>query len=69
MLDQAGTENLINENLNIDKNFLSLKDPKEAKWQYLKEKKQKVGKTHFKNPDEFIGYLSDIDDVFENISR
>ena len=46
--------NLINNQPNIDKIYLYAKDPYEAKYQYLINKRKKVGLDHFKDPKAFI---------------
>ena len=48
--------NLINNQQDIDKICLYAKDPYEAKYQYLINKREKVGLDHFKDPRAFIEY-------------
>ena len=48
--------NLINNQPDIDKIYLYAKDPYEAKFQYLINKREKVGLDHFKDPKAFIEY-------------
>ena len=45
--------NLINKQPDIDKIYLYAKDPYEAKYQYLINKREKVGLDHFKDPGGF----------------
>ena len=60
--------NLINNQPNIDKIYLYAKDPyEEAKYQYLINKREKVGLDHFKDPRAFIEYSNDLQDVHKNI--
>ena len=59
--------NLINNQLDIDKIYLYAKDPYEAKYQYLINKREKVGLDHFKDPRAFMEYSSDLQDVYKNI--
>ena len=59
--------NLINNQLDIDKIYLHAKDPYEAKYQYLINKREKVGLDHFKDPRAFIKYSNDMQDVYKNI--
>ena len=40
----------------IDKIYLYAEDPYEAKYQYLINKREKVGLDHFKDPKAFIEY-------------
>ena len=59
--------NLINNRPDIDKMYLYAKDPYEAKYQYLINKREKVRLDHFKDPKAFIEYSNDMEDVYENI--
>ena len=53
--------NLINNQPDIDKIYLYVKDPYEKKNQYLINKREKVGINHFNDPK------TDIQDVYKNI--
>ena len=59
--------NLINNQPNIDKIFLYAKDPYKAKYQYLINKREKVGLDHFNDPRAFMRYSNDMQDVYKNI--
>ena len=59
--------NLINNQPDIDKINLYAKDPYEAKFQYLINKREKVGLDHFDDPKAFIQYSNDMQDVNSNI--
>ena len=59
--------NLINNQLDIDKIYLYAKNPYEAKYQYLINKREKVGFDHFDDPKAFIEYSNDMQDVYKNI--
>ena len=59
--------NLINNQPDIDKIYLYAKDPYEAKYQYLIDKREKVGLDHFDDPKAFIKYSNDMQDVYKNI--
>ena len=59
--------NLINNQPDIDKIYLYAKDPYEGKYQYLINKREKVGLDHFDDPKSFIEYSNDMQDVYENI--
>ena len=61
--------NLIGNQPDIDKTYLYAKDPYEAKYQYLINKREGVGINHFKDPKAFIEYSSDIHDVYKNIDE
>ena len=55
--------NLINNQPDIDKIYLYAKDSYEAKYQYLINKREKVGLDHFKDPKAFMEYSNDMEDV------
>ena len=59
--------NLINNHPDIDKIYLYAKDPYEKKYQYLINKREKVGLNHFNDPKAFIEYSNDMQDVYKNI--
>ena len=59
--------NLINNQPDIDKICLYAKDPYEKKYQYLINKREKVGLNHFNDHKAFIDYLNDMQDVYKNI--
>ena len=59
--------NLINNQPDIDKIYLYVKDPFEAKYQYLINKREKVGLDHFNDPKAFMDYSNDMQDVCKNI--
>ena len=58
--------NLINNQPSIDKIYLYAKDPYETKYQYLINKREKVGLDHFKDPIAFMEYSNDMEDVYKN---
>ena len=53
----------------IDKIYLYPKDPYEAKYQYLINKREGVGINHFNNPKVFIECSNDMCDIFKNIEE
>ena len=59
--------NLINNQSDIDKIYLYAKDPSEAKYQYLINKREKVGLDHFNDPEAFMEYSNDIQHIYKNI--
>ena len=59
--------NLINNQPGIDKIYSYAKDPYETKYQYLINKREKVGLDHFDDPKAFMEYLNDMQDVYKNI--
>ena len=61
--------NLIENQPDIDKIYLYTKDPYEAKYQYLINKRESVGIDHFHNPKAFIEYSNIMHDVYKNIDE
>ena len=59
--------NLINNQLDIDKIYLYAKDPHEAKYQYLINKREKVRLDHFDDHKTFMEYSNDMQDIHKNI--
>ena len=57
--------NLINNQPDIDKIYAE--DSNEAKYQYLINKREKVGLNQFDDPKVFIEYSNDMQDVHKNI--
>ena len=60
--------NLIENQPDIDKIYLYAKDPYEAKYQYLINKRESVGINHFNDPKAFIEYSNDMRHVYKNIN-
>ena len=58
---------LINSQPDIDKIYLYAKDPYEKKYQYLINKREKLGLNHFNDPKAFMEYSNDMQDVYKNI--
>ena len=58
---------LIENQPDIDKIYLYVKDPYESKYQYLINKREGVDINHFDDPKAFIEYSNDIHDVYKNI--
>ena len=61
--------NLINNQQDIDKIHLYAKDPYEDKYQYLINKRERVGINHFNDPKTFIEYSNDMHKVYKNIDN
>ena len=59
--------NLINNQPDIGKIYLYAKDPYEAKYQYLINKREKVGLDRY--PKAFMEYSNDMEDVYKNIEN
>ena len=53
----------------IDKIYLYAKDTDEKKYQYLINKREQVGIKNLNDPRAFIEYLSDMNDVLEDINN
>ena len=61
--------NLINNQSDIDEIYLYAKDPFDAKYQFLINKRESTELKHFNDPKAFIEYSNDIQDVYKNISE
>ena len=61
--------NLINNQPDIDKLYLYAKDPYEAKYQLLINKRKSTGLKHFNDLKAFIEYWNDLQDVYKNIDE
>ena len=61
--------NLINSLLDIDKIDLYAKDPYEAKYQFLINRRESAGLKHFNDPKAFTEYSNDMQDVYKNIDE
>ena len=59
--------NLIENQPDIDKIYLYVKDPYEAKYQYLIHKRESVTINHFNDSKAFLEYSNHMHDVYENI--
>ena len=53
----------------MDKISLYAKDPYEAKFQYLINKREKVGLNHCDDPKVFIEYSNDMQDIYKSIEE
>ena len=60
--------NLINNQQDIDKIYLYVKDP-EDKYQYLIDKRERVDINHLNDSKAFIEYFKDMHDVYKNIDN
>ena len=60
--------NLIENQSYIDKIYLHAKNPYEAKYQYLPNKRESLGIDHFIDPKAFIEYSNDMRNVYKNIN-
>ena len=63
------TKNLINNQPDIDKIYLYAKDPYEAKYQYLINKREKVGLDYFNDSKAFMEYSNDMHDLYNSIEN
>ena len=61
--------NVINNQQDIDKIYLYVKDPYEDKYQYLINKRESVELKHFNDPKAFIEYSNDKHSVYKNIDN
>ena len=56
---------LIENQPDIDKRYLYVKDLYESKYQYLTNKREGVGINHFNDPKAFIDYSNDMYDIYK----
>ena len=61
--------NLINNQPDIDKIYLYAKDPYEAKYRFLINKRESTGLKYFNDLRALIEYSNDMQDVYENIDE
>ena len=61
--------NLKNNQPDIDQIYLCTKDPYEAKYQILINKRESIGLKHFDDPRAFFEYSNDMEDVYNNIDE
>ena len=61
--------NLINNQPDIDRIYLYAKDPYEAKYPFLINKRESIGLKHFSDPKAFIENSNDMQDVYKNIDE
>ena len=61
--------NFTNKQPDIDKIYLYAKDPYEAKYQILINKRGSIGVKDFNDPKAFIEYSNDMQDVYKNINK
>ena len=55
--------------LEIDKIYLYAKDPYEAKYQFLINKRESTGSKYLNDSKAFIEYSNDMDDIYKNIEE
>ena len=58
---------MISQQPQIDKIYLYVKDPYEAKYKFLINKSKSTGLKHFNDSKSFIQYLNDMDEIYKNI--
>ena len=61
--------NIIKNQEDIDKIYLCAKDPYEAKYQYLTNKREKIGLNHYNDAEAFMEYSNDMQDVYKSIEE
>ena len=59
--------NLINEQKDIDKIYLYVRDLSETKYEYLIKKRKDIGIKHLNNPNAFVECSNTMGDVYQNI--
>ena len=60
---------MINNQPDIGKIYLYVKDPYQAKYQFLINKRGSTGSKYFNDPKAFIEYSNDMKDVYQNIDE
>ena len=60
---------LIDQNPDICKTYLYIKDPCEVKHEFLIDKQKSTALEHFNDPKAFIEYWNDMDGIYENIEE
>ena len=61
--------NLVNHEPDIDKIYLCAKDPYEAKYQLLVNKRESTDLKYFNYWKDFIEYSNDVDGIYKNIEE
>ena len=61
--------NVISQQLDIYKIYSFVKDPYEAKYQFLINKRESIGSRYFNVSEDFIEYSNDMDDIYKNIEE
>ena len=61
--------NIINHQPDINKIYLYAKDPYEAKYQFLINKRESKGLNHFNDDKAFIEYSNNMDNMYKNIAE
>ena len=61
--------NLTNSQQDIDEIYLYAKDRYEAKYKFLINKRKRTGLKRFDEPEAFIEYSNDMQDVYKNIEE
>ena len=60
---------MINNQQDIDKTYLQDKDPHEAKYQLLINKRESTGLKHLNDLNAFMEYSNDMEDVYKNMEK
>ena len=61
--------NLISQQPDIDKIYLYAKDPYEAKYRFLIDKRESADLKHFNDSKAFIKYSNDMDDIYKTLKN
>ena len=59
----------MNQQPDIDKIYLYAKDPYDAKYQFLTNKRESTGLKHFNGSKVFLEYSNDMDDIYKSIEE
>ena len=61
--------NLISHQPDADKIYLYAKNPYEAKYQFLINKRESTGLKHLNDSKAFIEYSNDMDNIYKNVKK
>ena len=61
--------NLISHQPDADKIYLYAKNPYEAKYQFLINKRESTGLKHLNDSKAFMEYSNDMDDIYKNVKK
>ena len=61
--------NVINQQPDTDKIYSYAKDPYEAKYQFLINKRESTSLKHSNDSEAFIEFSNDVDDIYQNIEE
>ena len=60
---------MVSQQPDIDRIYLYTKDPYEAKYRFLNNKRERTGFKHFNDPKSFIEYSNGMKHIYKNIEK